>query len=233
MERCLRSRRIGRTIPSRRNEGNKKVPFPGTSVYCCQLSIFMKDELTRPLRVHPFSTRKGGDLFSDYLFPHMCLERIVQKNPSCTIVSRRNVDNHQNNTGHHLSWDGKVPVRADRSYNLFPAKLGNKKYLSLAAPLLYRHYRFLTKMNLPGRSGTLSALEGSDRQNAYLFPHMCLACVVRDFILQRPLSRAGVLWGEPAFSDRVIYPGNVQSVILLCAFKRFADSSLWKTDHLR
>lgn len=28
---------------------------------------------------HPFNTRKGGDLLSAYLFPHMCLAWIVQK----------------------------------------------------------------------------------------------------------------------------------------------------------
>ena len=50
-----------------------------------------KDELTRPLRGHPFSTRKGGDRLATlsalervvtdcqvFRFPHVCLVRIVQ-----------------------------------------------------------------------------------------------------------------------------------------------------------
>ena len=38
----------------------------------------MIDELTRPLRGHPFSTQKGGARLSFFLFPHVCLVRIVQ-----------------------------------------------------------------------------------------------------------------------------------------------------------
>ena len=38
----------------------------------------MIDELTRPLRGHPFSTRKGGARLSVFRFPHVCLVRIVQ-----------------------------------------------------------------------------------------------------------------------------------------------------------
>ena len=46
-----------------------------------QLALYvpgMKDELTRPLRGHPFSTRKGGALFHALLFPHMRFECVVQ-----------------------------------------------------------------------------------------------------------------------------------------------------------
>ena len=39
----------------------------------------MKDELTRPLRGHPFSTRKGGDRYHALLFPRMWLEGVVQE----------------------------------------------------------------------------------------------------------------------------------------------------------
>ena len=38
----------------------------------------MVDELIRPLRGHPFSTRKGGARLSAFLFLHMCLEGVVQ-----------------------------------------------------------------------------------------------------------------------------------------------------------
>ena len=48
----------------------------------CRLALCVPceiDELTRPLRGHPFSTRKGGARYHALLFPRMWLEGVVQE----------------------------------------------------------------------------------------------------------------------------------------------------------
>ena len=74
-----------------------------------------KDELTRPLRGHPFSTRKGGARQHALRFPQMCLASVVQGNIHHPIRLR------------HLPYLGKV---------FYLAAFGRRDYISCPFSLL-------------------------------------------------------------------------------------------------
>jgi len=79
---------------------------------------------------------------------------------SALQVHGRYEEIHQHTIGHNFPWDGKVSAElTDRSYNRFAENWENKKYTSHVLQFICSHLRFLTKMNLPGRSAaTLPAL---------------------------------------------------------------------------
>ncbi len=65
--------------------------------------------------------RKSGGLFWIGKVPDRA-DVMIHSSPALQVHDRYE-EVHQHNTGLHLSWDGKVPVRADRLYNHFKSKL--------------------------------------------------------------------------------------------------------------
>ena len=124
-----------------------------------------KDELTRPLRGHPFSTRKGGALQHAFRFPYMRLAWVVQgkhqsSHPSTSSTPSLSREGFPSGGlwppgFHHL------PFQALRAS--FPEGKpirGTFEAFVQGCFVSQPHMCLVRKMNLPGRfAATLSALE--------------------------------------------------------------------------